>query len=137
MTSYFVDTWYFVALANPFDQSFSAAERLRRGLRSRPLVTHDGVFIEVLNFFSAHGTSSRQRAALMVRRAAMECEVVLPVDRALFRSALSLYEARPDKEYSLVDCMSMVVMRARGITHVLTNDHHFRQEGFTVLSDAP
>jgi len=28
-------------------------------------------------------------------------------------------------------------MKDRGITHVLTNDHHFRQEGFTVLSDAP
>jgi predicted nucleic acid-binding protein len=31
----------------------------------------------------------------------------------------------------------MTLMRERGITHVLTNDHHFRQEGFTVLSDAP
>ena len=53
---------------------------------------------------------------------------------ASFARALDLYEARPDKEYSLVDCMSMVVMRERGITHVLTNDHHFRQEGFTVVN---
>jgi predicted nucleic acid-binding protein len=50
--------------------------------------------------------------------------------------ALYLYSLRVDKAYSLVDCMSMVVMQDRGITHVLTNDHHFRQEGFTVLSDA-
>ncbi|HUP59095.1 MAG TPA: hypothetical protein VNA69_01610 [Thermoanaerobaculia bacterium] len=33
--------------------------------------------------------------------------------------------------------MSMVVMQERKIQHVLTNDHHFRQEGFNVLSDAP
>jgi predicted nucleic acid-binding protein len=31
--------------------------------------------------------------------------------------------------------MSMVVMRERGITHVITHDHHFRQEGFTVVSE--
>jgi predicted nucleic acid-binding protein len=29
------------------------------------------------------------------------------------------------------------VMEQRGITHVLTNDHHFRQDGFVVVSDAP
>jgi predicted nucleic acid-binding protein len=31
--------------------------------------------------------------------------------------------------------MSMEVMERRGITHVLTNDHHFRQEGFTVVNE--
>ena len=54
----------------------------------------------------------------------------------LFIRGLYLYEQRPDKEYSLVDCMSMTLMRERGITHVLTNDHHLRQEGFVVVSDA-
>jgi predicted nucleic acid-binding protein len=48
-------------------------------------------------------------------------------------AALTLYEARPDKEYSLTDCRSMVALRARGISEVLTNDHHFTQEGFTIL----
>jgi len=36
-----------------------------------------------------------------------------------------LYRARPDKEYSLTDCMSMHVMCREGLTDVLTNDHHF------------
>jgi uncharacterized protein len=40
-----------------------------------------------------------------------------------------------DKAYSLVDCMSMSLMRERGITHILTNDHHFRQEGFTLVNE--
>ena len=52
-----------------------------------------------------------------------------------FQSRLRLSSERPDKEYSLVDCMSMTLMRERGITHVLTNDHHFRQEGFTVVNE--
>ena len=46
---------------------------------------------------------------------------------------LRLYEARPDKGYSLTDCVAMTAMRAAGIPQVLTTDHHFEQEGFAVL----
>jgi len=37
---------------------------------------------------------------------------------------------RPDKEWSLVDCSSMVVMARRGIAEAFTSDHHFEQAGF-------
>ena len=57
--------------------------------------------------------------------------------RADFDAALALYETRPDKEYSLIDCRSMVALRALGVTEVLTNDHHFTQEGFTILFPTP
>ena len=40
---------------------------------------------------------------------------------------------RPDKGYSLVDCISMGTMKKLGIRQVLTNDHHFEQEGFAIL----
>jgi predicted nucleic acid-binding protein len=46
---------------------------------------------------------------------------------------LDRYERRPDKSYSLTDCISMVVMEEEGINEVLSNDHHFEQEGFTIL----
>jgi predicted nucleic acid-binding protein len=57
----------------------------------------------------------------------------LPPAAADFDAAVALYEARPDKSYSLTDCRSMVAMRALGISEVLTNDHHFTQEGFTIM----
>ena len=41
--------------------------------------------------------------------------------------------ARPDKGYSLTDCISMATMRKKGLTEVLTNDRHFEQEGFRAL----
>jgi predicted nucleic acid-binding protein len=44
-----------------------------------------------------------------------------------------LYEQRHDKGYSLVDCTSMTTMRRQGISEVLTNDHHFTQEGFEIV----
>jgi predicted nucleic acid-binding protein len=58
---------------------------------------------------------------------------VVEVPRGLFLDGVALYRARPDKEYSLTDCISMHVMRREGLTDALTNDHHFTQEGFRIL----
>lgn len=54
---------------------------------------------------------------------------VIPQNRALFLEGLALYERRLDKQYSLTDCLSMHIMRREGLTEILTNDHHFAQEG--------
>jgi predicted nucleic acid-binding protein len=54
-----------------------------------------------------------------------------------FRAGLELYRARPDKGYSLTDCISMQTMRREGITDVLTNDAHFEQEGFHAVLREP
>jgi predicted nucleic acid-binding protein len=58
---------------------------------------------------------------------------VLPQTTAGFQDAVAFYRSRLDKKYSLVDCRSMVAMQSLGLTGVLSNDHHFSQEGFTVL----
>jgi predicted nucleic acid-binding protein len=47
---------------------------------------------------------------------------------------LGLYEKRLDKGYSLTDCISMNTMRRLSIDTVLTNDRHFVQEGFRILT---
>jgi predicted nucleic acid-binding protein len=46
---------------------------------------------------------------------------------------VELYAERPDKDWSLTDCISFVVMRHQGVTQALTGDHHFEQAGFTAL----
>jgi len=46
-----------------------------------------------------------------------------------------LYQARPDKGYSLTDCISMEALRREGVAEVLTNDEHFARDGFTCLLD--
>jgi predicted nucleic acid-binding protein len=58
---------------------------------------------------------------------------IVPLSEYRFLRGLDRYARRPDKSYSLVDCISMVVMEEEGITEALTNDHHFEQEGFTIL----
>jgi uncharacterized protein len=132
---YFVDSWFFIARLSPRDAHHRNALRLTPLISSTQLVTHHAVLTEVLTYFADDGARARALAAGAVRDAFVDLRVVA-IDHELFRRALALYEDRPDKGYSLVDCLSMVVMRDENLAHVLTNDHHFRQEGFTVVSDA-
>jgi len=130
----FADTFYWVALLNPRDAFHARVTSFASGLGTTRLVTTDEVLTEVLNWFSRSGPRWRAEAALLVHDLRADPDVdVLPQTRVDFDAALALYEARPDKSYSLTDCRSMNALRALGISEVLSNDHHFTQEGFTVL----
>jgi predicted nucleic acid-binding protein len=58
---------------------------------------------------------------------------VVPATPELFDRGIELYGRRPDKSWSLTDCISFVVMTERDITEALTGDHHFEQAGFRAL----
>src|SRR5262245_26576771 len=120
---YFVDAWFFIALTDRRDSYHRQARVLARRMAGAELTTHDAVFFEMLAYFSDEGSEARANAAANVRDAIRSMRVV-PADRALFLRALDRYERREDKEYSLVDCMSMIVMEDFAIQHVLSNDHH-------------
>jgi predicted nucleic acid-binding protein len=131
MKETFADTVYWVARINPRDQ-WHAVYRAVGGVK---LVTNDEVLDEILAHFSAFGPAMRSRAAAVIRQILTHPDIeVIPQSRQSFLDALSLYEARPDKNYSLTDCASMAVMKARGIAKVLTRDAHFAQEGFTLFT---
>ncbi|MBX9584964.1 MAG: hypothetical protein K2X87_32060 [Gemmataceae bacterium] len=58
---------------------------------------------------------------------------VVHIDPDLDADAWDLWEARPDKDWSLVGCASFVVMERRGLVEALPADHHFEQAGFVRL----
>jgi len=58
---------------------------------------------------------------------------VVPCDQGLLEAAIGLFSKRPDKQWSLTDCLSFVVMEREGITEALTGDHHFEQAGFVAV----
>ena len=58
---------------------------------------------------------------------------VVPLSEELYAEGMALFSARQDKEWSLTDCISFLVMEGRGIRSALTPDHHFRQAGFEPL----
>jgi uncharacterized protein len=130
MNRAFADTVYWVARINPRDQ-WHALFQAVGGLK---LVTTDEVLDEALAHFSAFGPAMRTRAAAIVRQILTHPDIeVVAQSRQSFLDALALYEARPDKDYSLTDCGSMVTMRAQGMAEVLTRDVHFAQEGFVLI----
>jgi predicted nucleic acid-binding protein len=46
---------------------------------------------------------------------------------------IDLYRRRPDKAWSVTDCVSFVLMKQRRLADALTADHHFEQAGFRAL----
>jgi hypothetical protein len=51
----------------------------------------------------------------------------------LFDRGIARFSQRPDKSWSLTDCISFVVMEERGIREALTADHHFGQAGYVPM----
>ena len=62
----------------------------------------------------------------------MEVEVVY-VNETLHRAGLRLLQNRLDKDWSLCDAVSMVLMQQRNLRDTLSTDHHFAQSGFVPL----
>lgn len=58
---------------------------------------------------------------------------VIAAEQSLMDRGLQLYSARPDKDWSLTDCISYVVMQENGLTEALTGDYHFEQAGFVAV----
>ena len=130
----FVDTLYFVALFNPRDQWHERASAACELIADAKLITTEDVLVELLNFFSEYGEKVRHGAVTQTEGILSDSSIeVVPQSHETFTAGLTLYKARPDKGYSLTDCISMQTMREHGITDILTHDDHFRQEGFTVL----
>src|SRR5438105_8466833 len=117
MTTYFADTWYFIAVIDVYDQHHKKARRLEQTLGSKHLLTHEYVLSELLTYFSGEGAIARASAVETVRAFRRSHEVAEST-RESFELALSRYAHRLDKEYSFVDCMSMVRIQHRGINHV-------------------
>jgi uncharacterized protein len=125
----FADTFYWIALTSPTDAAYGRAHQF-----TADIVTIDEVLGEYLTFFCTASAHVRRKVGINVQSILQDPTVrVTPQSRESFLAGLDLYQARPDKSYSLTDCISMQTMRREGLTEVLTNDRHFEQEGFRAL----
>ncbi|MEM1043625.1 MAG: PIN domain-containing protein [Bacteroidota bacterium] len=135
-----LDTSHVVALASAGDQHHEVARRWQRHLESdaNRIVTTQAVLLEVGN--SLAGGRLRRSAVAVIEGILLDPSIeVIPLAPDLFNQSFDLFRERLDKEWGLVDCISFVVMRERGIQAALTADIHFRQAGFRalLLEDAP
>lgn len=131
MNRVFADTFYYIALLNAGDEMHSAATRFTEAFTGE-MVTSAWVLTEV-----GDGLARVPNRPLFLRlvaelRANVNATIV-PPDGELFEAGLELFANRPDKEWSLTDCISFTVMRRHGIEEALTGDRHFEQAGFRAL----
>jgi len=131
MSPVFADTAYFIALLNPVDQYHSRAVELTQEPRG-PMVTTTWVLVEVGDAFSQ--PSNRMKFARLVGLLESTPGIeVVPPSAGHFDAGTKFHASRPDKSWSLTDCISFVIMRERNLSEALTTDHHFTQAGFRVL----
>jgi predicted nucleic acid-binding protein len=131
VTTVFADTYYYLALLNEADEDHARVVAWTAQFAGR-MITTDAVLTEVADGLSRG--AGRGAAVRLIRDLLRDPAVtVVEVKRVLFERALDLYEKRPDKDWSLTDCISFVVMERDQIDQAVTADHHFRQAGFTAL----
>jgi predicted nucleic acid-binding protein len=127
----FADTFYYFALLSSRDSAHARAVEFTRDYDGR-MVTTGWVLGELADGLAP----GRNRKLFVDFLAALRSDpqvTIVPPDSSLFEEGLALYAARPDKDWSLTDCISFCVMKREGIDEALTGDHHFEQAGFRIL----
>jgi len=124
------DASFWIALSRRRDQYHQQAVAWNQfAVRRRgSIVTTQAVLWEWLNGLSDARTRRAAAEGYWRVHADVNIEVV-PFHRELIESAARLYRRRPDKDWSLTDCLSFVVMEQRRLTEALTTDGRFEQAG--------
>lgn len=131
MTVCFADTFLFLAWWNRRDGAHSRVQEFLQTFDGRLLTTR-WILMEVADAFAGSHMRRQVRVLFSEMESDEQITIVEPT-MTLYRRGLSLYDSRPDKEWSLTDCISFVVMADEGLTEALTGDRHFEQAGFTAL----
>jgi len=127
----FADSFYFLALLRLEDSAHARAIAASQN-RTERLITKAWILTEVADALAAPAMREGFPRLLAALLADPACTIVPPT-QDLFDAGVELYVRRPDKAWSLTDCISFVVMREHGMNEALTGDRHFEQAGFIAL----
>ncbi|MEO8073455.1 MAG: PIN domain-containing protein [Acidobacteriota bacterium] len=98
------------------------------------LVTTNYVIAELVALLSSPLRIPRVKSIKFIESIKISSLVdTVHIDEYLDAKAWELLTNRTDKNWSLVDCSSFIVMREHRIVESLTTDHHFEQAGFVRL----
>ncbi len=131
MKPLFADTFYYLAVLNTNDRAHERAVNLSESLGASS-VTTAWVLTELGDGMASAGRRTGFLRLVDNLKINPLC-LIVPASQPLFDRGLVLYADRPDKAWSLTDCISFVVMREHGLAEALTGDHHFEQAGFRAL----
>ncbi len=136
MKCVFVDSGGFFALLAPEDQFHAYARMLFLQANNERwrLVTTNVVVIETHALLLARSRGGRRNALGFLDMMASDAYHIERIRKADEERAIALVRAHEDKDYSLCDALSFVVMERLGIAEAIAFDRHFRAYGrFTIL----
>src|SRR6266568_6649225 len=103
-------------------------------IQRRRLFTTNYIITELVALLSSRYHQPRPQVIQAINAIKKDTSVeVVHIERAIDDEAWALLEARLDKEWSLVDASSIIVMQRFGMTEALTTDRHSNQAGLTKL----
>jgi hypothetical protein len=131
MIAVFADTSFYLVILSPHDIAHASALQIGDRIE-RPVLLSDFILLELGNALS--GVRQRELFFRLVSHLRSHPNVrIIPASRDLLDRGLELFSHRADKEWSLTDCTSFVVMQDEQLTDALTTDRHFEQAGFTAM----
>lgn len=136
MTDLFVDTsgWasLFIPTENHHKKAVSHFYDVRK--RNRKLATTNYIIAELVALLGSRYPLPREKLFQYVEDLRNNSFVRLVyIDKVTDLEAWKLCKSRPDKNWSLVDSSSFIVMSQLNIQTALTTDKHFEQAGFIRL----
>ena len=135
MKAVFADTSYYLALVNSLDRFHSATCRWTSSFVGTS-VTTAWVVSELANAMSQ--ACNRPFFLSLLHDLRTDGRVtIVPPTKELYDRGLDLYAHRLDKDWSLTDCISFLVMEDHRLQDVATLDRHFAQAGFNILISSP
>ena len=131
MKTVFADTSFYIALLNHRDEHHQRAMQFAE--------EHPGNFItsawviEELADYLCDPPNRSLFFSIYNDLCADDRVTIVPLSTELFDRGIELYAARPDKNWSLTDCISFLIMERLELREAAAADHHFVQAGFVAL----
>lgn len=131
MRAVFADSYYYLAFINPRDAGHERTVEFAQAFVGETITT-EWVLTEVADALSAPALRPLFTQLLDILRI-HPGQVIVEAEHQLFERGIELFSKRPDKSWSLTDCISFVVMQEQGLSDALTADRHFEQAGFVAV----
>ena len=131
MRTVFADTSFYIALLNRRDEHHRHAYQFA--------AEHEGEFVTsawVIEELADYLCDVPNRALFLSMYEDLRHDArvtIIPLSTELFDQGIALYAARPDKNWSLTDCISFSIMERLQLREAAATDHHFTQAGFVAL----
>lgn len=138
--SLFVDTSGWICVADAAQPEHIAVSTVYRGAiaQHRELVTTNYILTEIAALLPRRSRITQAQMLAFVDSLLTAPQItIVHIDPQLHAEAWAMLKAHADKEWSLVDAASFVVMSRRGLLEALATDHHFEQARFTCVPPHP